>query len=510
MSKYCPICGRDNFEDTDKFCPKCEDGNGMPVRLLPKVNQTAGITVGDAAAIAGGIHTTSDSHNVHNESHIVNNNVTNIAAQKSEMEILQDKKNLYLAECKRAYEDNVLEQSEIIALEECRMRLGLDEVTARDILESVRLLADRNTRKTSLNPIAKTKLKILSDNLLNNNIQALKDQIGTLEAIVNKFEHDELSRKYFLALAVLNPKKCIEMKESSQIDSYWKSYWCYLAYLKEGKQSEAETLLAGMDRFADYPEDNITILAIAGALISGNEAEAKEYLSAVTGDYTPELQRFVDSIYLTLDADTAQEMGADEFSCAFYLVNLFGQKDPKVKAAEQKAKEEAERKAREEAERKAREEAERIEREERERAEREEAERLARIEAERKAREEAESKAREEAERIEREERERAEREEAERIARQKEAEHNAKIEYDRKSAPYAIIIESINNNVLAMLTGKAVFNWDSATFKKKTASLPYTTDSYTGRDKAEEICSQLKKGGFVCSIKNLDGPNNK
>lgn len=327
---YCPNCDK---EYEGKFCPECG------TKLIEKPATSAGVVnLGDANAISGGLHV-NDSHNVHNEDKSVHNisnvsnvthNVTQVAAQKTEMELLQEKKALYLNECKRAYEDNVLEHSEIVALEEYRIKIGLDKATADSILDSVRVMTERNARKTSLNPIAKIKLKLLTDNLQKNEVKALMDQIDSLEALVNKFEHDELSRKYFLVLAALKPEKCISLKENSKIDSYWKSFWSYLAYIKAGRTAEAENVLMSMDRFADYPEDNMTILAIAGALINGSKEEAKAYLESITGDYTPALQRFVDSIYLLIESDMATEMGADEDTCAFYLVNFFGvQKDSK-------------------------------------------------------------------------------------------------------------------------------------------------------------------------------------
>ena len=362
------------------------------MKLIEKHPAEISLNLGDANAISGGLNL-HDSHNVSTVSNVTNN-ITTISPLKSDTDSLQEKKNIFLVECKRAYEDGVLDSGEKAALEEIRIKLGIDQTTAKEILETVRLLAARNTCKTSLNPVAKTKLKILSENLLSNNVPALRAQLGNMAAIVNKYEHDDLSRKFFLALAVLTPRKCIEMMEESTTDSYWKSYWCYLAYIREKETDKAEVLLAGLDRFADYPEDNLTILAAAGALMGGNMDEAREYLEAVTGDYTPDLQRFVDSVYLLLDPDVAREMGADAFACAFYLVNMFGQKDPKVAAAE-----EAERRAREETERKAREEAERKVRKEAERKAREEAERKARDEVKRKAAKEAANKAKEGTER---------------------------------------------------------------------------------------------------------------
>ena len=481
MSKYCPNC---QLEFNGKFCPECG------TQLIEKPAQAGGINVnlgGDANAISGGLNL-QDSHNV-STVNTVTNNVTNIAPQKSDMEILQDKKNSFLAECKRAFEDGILEPAEEVALEECRIKLGLDEATAKGILDKIRLLADKNSRKTSLNPIAKTKLKILSDNLQKNNVPVLKDQIKNLEAIVNRYEHDELSRKYFLALAVLEPRKCIEMRENSSTDSYWKSYWSYLAYIKENEIDKAEALLAGLDRFADYPEDNLTILATAGAIMAGSNDEAMEYLSAVTGDFTPELQRFVDSVYLILDPETAKEMGADPFACTFYLVNMFGQKDPKVAAAE-----EAERRAKEEAERKAREEAEKRAKEEAERKAREEAERRAKEEAERKAREEAEKRVREEAKRKAAEEAE---------LRAKKIAERKARMEFIQKEAPFRIYLDKVDDLIPAMMTARSLLGWSSTEFRKNTSAMPALALTANGRVNATAILSQLNRGGLTCHIES-------
>ena len=417
---YCPNCKQ---EFDGKFCPECG------TKLIEKpADSGASLNLGDANAISGGLHV-ADSHNVHNEDRSVHNisnttstvnNITQVAAQKSEMELLQEKKAIYLTECKRAYEDNVLAQSEVIVLEESRIKLGLDKATADAILESVRVMSERNARKSDLNPIARTKLKILTDNLRKNEVKALMDQIDSLEPLVRKYEHDELARKFFLVLAALKSEKCIELKENSKIDSYWKSFWSYLAYIKSGRITDAENVLISLDRFTNYPEDNMSVLAVAGALMTGNKAEAKEYLDAVTGEFTPALQRFVDSIYLLLEPDVAKEMGADANTCAFYLVNFFGQKDPKAKAEEERLRKEAEAQAKAEAELKKKEEAARkkaeAEQKKKEAAEKKrKAEEAARKKEEERRRLEAERKKKEEAKRKAEEERLRREREEAER-----------------------------------------------------------------------------------------------
>lgn len=115
---YCPNC-KQHFE-SGKFCPDC----GVPlIEEAPQQNASGiSLNLGDANAISGGLHV-SDSHAVHNEDNSVHNitnttstvnNITQVSAQKTEMEVLQEKKAIYLNECKRAYEDNVLEQREVV------------------------------------------------------------------------------------------------------------------------------------------------------------------------------------------------------------------------------------------------------------------------------------------------------------------------------------------------------------------------------------------------------------
>jgi hypothetical protein len=83
-------------------------------------NDIPSINLGDANAISGGLNVNA-SKNIHNEDRSIHNitnttttvnNITQVAVQKTEMELLQERKTLYMNECKRAYEDNILEQDE--------------------------------------------------------------------------------------------------------------------------------------------------------------------------------------------------------------------------------------------------------------------------------------------------------------------------------------------------------------------------------------------------------------
>ena len=93
---YCPNCKQ---EYDGKFCPECG------TKLIEKLAASGvSLNLGDAAAISRGLHV-SDSHAVHNEDRSVHNitnttstvnNISNVAAQKTKMEFLQERKTQFL------------------------------------------------------------------------------------------------------------------------------------------------------------------------------------------------------------------------------------------------------------------------------------------------------------------------------------------------------------------------------------------------------------------------------
>ena len=395
---YCPNCKQ---EFDGKFCPECG------TKLIEKP-VTSGVSVnlsGDANAIS--MHT-SDSHNVHNEDKSVHHTVNNITqAQKTKDELKQEKLKQYLEACRSALADNRLDPSEEVYLRRLSLELDIDEATADRLLNEVKQLANSRLQDTELPRRTKRELDKLADNLDNNDAQAIMQQLYGLEASVANYKNDELQYNYYLVLAALCHEKCIEKYECSKVDNYWLSFWAYVAYLKANKPANASQIFYSMDKkFPNQPQDNLDLLAAAGSLIKNNKKDAKDDLEDVEGAYSPLLLNFAKSIYFLADSKTAKKMGADENTCAFYLVNFFGQKDPKVKAEEERLKREAaeaERKRKEEEEKeakcKAKEEAKRKSKEAEEERKKTAEEERRRLEAERNAKEEKKRKAKEEAKR---------------------------------------------------------------------------------------------------------------
>ena len=329
---YCPTC-KEYFDG--KFCPEC----GTKLTEAPQTPEL-GVNFGSGFAVDGNINVTrTNTTNTYDQRVINTSNVTNIQErQKSDIELLQERKNRYFNACKRAYEDNVLDQDELIQLENYRVELGLSRDDADKLLDKARELVNRNATKSELTGIAKIKLKQLSEALKRNEIQALMQQIDSFEALASKFINEELQYKYFLVLSALKPEMCIEKYETLKVDNYWKSYWSCLAYRKKGNTSKSNEILMNLEVFDTFPEDNTLLLGAACALMDGNAAEAIDYLGSVVGEFSPALQRFADSIYYLVDPAMAQELDVKEEKCAFYLVNFFSYKTQAERKAEEEAK----------------------------------------------------------------------------------------------------------------------------------------------------------------------------
>ena len=358
---YCPNC-KQTFDG--KFCPEC----GTKLIEEPSAGGLS-INLGDANAISGDINL-HDSHNVQNVDNSVQNistvnntttNVTNISAQKTEMELLQERKNKFAEQVNIFLEDNKLQPEEVAYLENLRIQLGLDELTAKRLIENGRRKVSANMRQTSLGGAAASMLKFITGFFLSNDVAKVRLQLPKLAAFAKQIEVDEVQHKYYVALAALEPQKLINIHESEITDNYWRTFWTYIAYHKLGKAEKAEETLADLYRFSQYSDENITLLQVVEIFNNFGKDEARTILDTVTGMYSQELLLFAQAIYMCVEPEMAEGMGATITNTAFYTQNIISFESPEERAKrEEKERAEAERKAKEEAERMAKEEAERM------------------------------------------------------------------------------------------------------------------------------------------------------
>ena len=341
---YCPNCKQ---EYDGKFCPECG------TKLIEKP-ATSGVSLnlgGDANAISGGLHV-NDSHDVSNVDNSVHNitnntstvnNITNVAAQKTESEILQERKIEFMEAVKQVFADGILEQDEVLFLEKERLRIGLDEVTAKRLIETVRKTT--NEVRQTLSPTQVFMLKQIKQVIKSNQIDQIKRLIPRLEAIAKSTLDEESHYLYGVALAAADPQKLISEYEALTGDDYWQTYWAYIAYTKLGDFKKAEDILLVLARYTQYSEENATLLTAVGAMREFGADTARDFLNTVTGMYSNSLEDFVMALFHLLEPDAIDIPEDAAGNVIFYMENLLQFED-----AEERARREAEERARAEEE----------------------------------------------------------------------------------------------------------------------------------------------------------------
>ena len=474
----CKNCGAELPEGA-KFCLEC--GTKVPLESAGGFS----LKMGDANAISGGVNM-ADSHNVHNEDRSIHNtsnvsNVTHVEAQKSVTQIKEEKlqkgRNRYTDALDRFFaNDGVIDSRERRELEKIRSDYELDESWCKREEDRISM----EYRGNSLSKVAQYELEDLKKAIKKNNIAEVKEHTTRLTTHIDK-SNEDLQFYYHLSLAVTEPKVWLSM-DASQSANYWRSFWGYLAYLKLDyvDVDKAREVLASLQNFKSYPEDNETILRTVGEYLFRGKKSATEWLKRVEDDYSPQLQDLMYTLKILLDPKNAEREGLCDVDYAFYIVNVFEQEDPKERIerenreAEKKAKEEAEAKRRaEEAKRRA-----------------EEAKRKAEEEA-RRAKEEAEKKAKEEQERKERE-----------------------KIEKEKKTlrakVTYSISITGVRQGqeLLGLMGMCLVLRMGANDARAILANLPYKILQTNRKNEASRIAHDLKVADLILDLSAVNGLN--
>lgn len=336
---YCPNC---NQEYDGRFCPECG------TKLIEKAAATGGfnLNLGDANAISGGIHL-EDRHdvtNIDNSVHNITNNTStvnniNVAAQKTESEILQERKIEFMEVVKQVFADGILEQDEVQLLERERIRIGLDEVTAKRLIETARKAT--NEVRQSLSPTQAFMLKQIKQVIKSNQIDQIKRQLPRLEAIAKSTLDEESHYLYGVTLAAADPQKLVAEYEALTGDDYWQTYWSYIAYTKLGDFKKAEDALLVLPRYTQYSEENATLLTAVGAMREFGTDTARDFMNTITGMYSNYLENFVLALYHLLEPEAVDIPEDAAGSVNFYLENILQFED-----AEERARREAEEQAR--------------------------------------------------------------------------------------------------------------------------------------------------------------------
>ena len=336
---YCPICKE---EFTGKFCPEC----GTKLIETPVQNDVS-LNISDNAAIMGGVNVLRSE--THNTTKYVN---TVVERQKSEAELMQERKQQFLQCCRQVLRNGLLVEEEKRQLEAERVRLGIDAGEAEQLIDAARLSSGSRARTLGVRD-AMT-LANINTYIEKNNAKVLDSLILGLSALARNYNVDEILCKYNMLQAALHPDRLISEYEKNSADEYWQTYWASLAYMKCGNFEKAEETIVKLGYFSQYPDANSLLLsAMSTYSVIGIEL-AKGFVDAIVPEQCSLLlYPFIKALFLEISPERASEISTAKTNCKFYSDYIVSLKTPEEKEVRRKAEEERKRKAEEEARRKA-------------------------------------------------------------------------------------------------------------------------------------------------------------
>lgn len=310
---YCPNCKK---EYDGRFCPECG------TKLIEKPT-SSGIALnfsGDANAISGGIHM-SDSHNVHNEDKSVHNTYQ-VAAQKTELELLQEHKVQFLDLCRKVYADGILTDDEKDMLELKRIEFNLDEHTANQLIESA---CKTSHRKKSLNTKDALTIKLITQLIKENDVERLESQLPRLRVLSNTYQVEDINFIYNMMLSALHPEELIEIYANLSTDEYWQSFWASIAYLKMNDVAGFEEASSRLAFYTNYPDGNellLQTLSLSHDFGTDNETVQETLKMLNESSISSELSDFWQAICQSLNFSKEYEDIAATENNTFYIEHV--------------------------------------------------------------------------------------------------------------------------------------------------------------------------------------------
>lgn len=282
MVKVCPECHHEQ-EGNVNFCPQC--GSRMVEKEIPA---TSSIGLGDANAISGGIHINQSKSSVSQDTHY---HTTINEPQKSETERKLDSANRLREQANQIMaEKGRIEPASLNQLRNLAVGLGIDEENFRAIIKEVR--NQRTGLKSGLSSTNARYLQQAMQAIQADDRRALSELMPRLEAMASISVDDNVQYVFNMGLALFDPHKLIQAYENSMDESYWRTFWTIVTYIRFGEYKKAARLLARFDPLRyEKPEDDLKLLEAFFNLTQGNKETAQEFLDEVF-ESSPYLQPF--------------------------------------------------------------------------------------------------------------------------------------------------------------------------------------------------------------------------
>lgn len=257
-----------------------------------------------------------------------NNNITYVG-KAGEEAIQSERKAEYRQKCEKLIDSGVISRQTRLELDTLADILELDVATRKEIEGSVR---KRSARQ------AAGKLGYLEEVILNDAIEMIRNNSSDIRASLHKLEAfgeadvDEVQFYYHLLLVCENPTEYIRKYENRDSDNYWKTFWAYVAYKKNGTSSNAERLLRDLTQYTSYPAGNVMLLDCAGWLFPTVNGITEDYVKMAIKAFNRScgvsisglLSPFMEALENIISYGTGTRKLTGKNETDFYLGRIFG------------------------------------------------------------------------------------------------------------------------------------------------------------------------------------------
>lgn len=316
MAKYCnnPECeAYGKNQEGGKFCGLC----GTLLEDMPAKQTNSKDISGDGISVS---RVSNDSHDT-----ISNNSTTYVFNGRSIDDLtLKDRKAEYRKFCTEHIKNGIITLELRRELDKIAIDLDLSNDARKEIERSVRDTCSKSSYE--LSALDYDNLEIIKTAIANNKVR-INDAIPKLEAM-SMCENDEVHFIHNLLLVCMSPSLLINKYTEREQDIYWKTFWVYVAFVRNGQKVKAEQALRELSVWDTQAQDNLYVLQSAGAVID-NDIETASILYSRARNFSHLLEPLHKTVSFLIKTKSFKKLSnSDEVN--FYLEKLFGVKEERV------------------------------------------------------------------------------------------------------------------------------------------------------------------------------------
>ena len=336
MSRYCNNRECPEYkkpvDDSVNFCGTCRS------KTVEDVEEPGSLVGGTANAVHtinsnsnNTSYNTSDSHNTSigsiSSGNVTNNTTIIVDSATAGKLSREEKTRQYKSFCEATISNGIITGALRQKLDSKAEELGLDIESRKTVEAAIREKTSRSGYE--LSDLDRCTLANTGEFIkANAETNDLMNCISKLKPLAAKSDDDDVHFYLNLLLAVTNPSLLIRSYLERTTDSYWQTFWTYVAHIKNGQREKAETVRTELSAWEEYSQDNIKILYSFGELFSSQTSQIviNSVKNTIKGCsyHSTQLEGLCDAIRFIISLGSGNRRLSGNPSIDFYLGKLWG------------------------------------------------------------------------------------------------------------------------------------------------------------------------------------------